>query len=219
MSKYTKSEKELLNDLKNQIVLIKNSVNLFDNGCEFESINLATRIRVLVHDTNNSTSLLKQLDKRNILFYDSSVPFISDTPKRTCFQTPCLTSIRLSTKDGVSYEAPLDDREMTKIEFSKWWEDNIILIDTEGNRFNRKELVLNVANCDGGAHVDPKLKHSYANISIDNKVGLKAFSKGKEKDFQNRLVFPSIRRISHEILMTLNDEFPILYQEALNATG
>jgi len=218
MSKDTKSEKELLADLKKQIVLMKNSTNLFDNGCEFEAINLATRIRVLVHDTNYSISLLKQLNKKDTLFYDSAVPFIPDTSKRTCFQTPCLTSIRMSTKDGVSYIASPDDREMTKIEFSKWWEDNIILIDTEGNRFNRKELVLNVADCDGGAHIDPKLKHSYVNISIDNKVGLKAFSKGK-KDFQNRLVFPSIRRISHEVFKTLVDEFPDLFKEASNANS
>ena len=218
MSKYVKSETELLNDLRTQIVIIKNSANLFDNGCELEAINLATRIRVIVYD-NRFPSLLKQLNKKDILFYDSAVPFIPDTPKRTCSQSPCLTSIRMSAKDGVSYIAPLDDREMTKIEFSKWWEENIILVDTEGNKLFRKDLVLNVANCDGGAHVDSELNNSFVNVSKYNKIGLRAFYKGKEKDFQNRLVSPSIRQISHEVLKTLKDEFPDLLREVLNAPG
>lgn len=211
MSKYVKTKDDLLNHLIEQVAFLKTSSSSFDNGFEGEAKRLATIIRILIHDTDNSTSLLKQLNKKDILFYDSAVPFIPDIPNRTCSQTPCLTSIRMSAKDGVSYIAPLDDREMTKIDFTKWWEGNIILVDTEGNRFNRKELVTNTADCDGGAHVDPKLKRSYANISIDNKIGLKAYGKGK-KDFQNRLVSPSIRQISHEVLRTLKDEFPDLFK-------
>ena len=207
MGEYVKTEDELLGHLLVQIAFLERSASWYDNGAEEEAIRLAIAIRILVHDTNNSKSLLIQLNKKGINFYDSAVPYIPNA-----FQTPCLTGIRMSTSGSAEYKAPLDDRNMVKIDFKKWWEDNVIFEDMAGNRFTRKDLVLNVADKDGGAHVDPKLQEAYANLSRFNLTGLKLYVNRKQRNFKNTPVLPSIRQIAHEVLKTLKDEFPKLFQ-------
>jgi hypothetical protein len=209
LGEYVKSKDELLGHLLIQIAFLERSASWYDNGAEEEAIRLATTIRILVHDTPNnpnSHSLLSQLDKKDILFYDSAIKYIPNA-----FQTFCLTSIRMSTKGEAEYRAPLDDRNMGKIEFAKWWEENIIFKENGGNIFTRKDLVRNVADKDGGAHVDPKLQKAYANLSRFNLTGLKLYVNRKQRNFKNTPVLPSIRQIAHEVLKTLKDEFPELF--------
>ncbi|MFC1908223.1 hypothetical protein ACFLWT_02340, partial [Chloroflexota bacterium] len=71
MTKYVQTGDELLGHLKDQIAFMKISANSYDNGFEDEAKRLAVAIRILVHDTPQSTSLLTQLDKKGILFHSS----------------------------------------------------------------------------------------------------------------------------------------------------
>jgi hypothetical protein len=218
MSKYVKSETELLNDLKNQIILINNSTKLYDSGCESEAINLATRIRVLVHSTSNSISLLSQLKKSDILFYDSVSTYESDD-----LMTQSSILIMKLDSRGAEYTAPLDNpaigRKYRKRSFSNWWERVYIFKDKDGNLFSRKDIVLGVADTDGGAHIDPRLDRAYANLSRFNSLAWRYRTKdGDDKPLASPIP-PAIRQIAHEVLKTLQDEFPDLFEEVIHATG
>jgi len=155
----------------------------------------------------SSRSLLEQLDKKGILFYNSAVPY----DKTATFQTPCLTSMEISTKGHTKYKAPLDSRTMNKICFIKWWDQDIIYKDKSGNIFTRKELVRNVTDCDGGTHIGPNLKEAYANLSRLNLTRLRVVTNKGKGFFVNSPVLPSIRQIAYELLKTLEDEFPDLF--------
>jgi hypothetical protein len=124
--------------------------------------------------------------------------------------------MRVSTGEGASYVAPLDGGAPTrsraeKIAFKIWWNGVFVIKDKDGQTFTRKDLVLNIANTDGGAHIDPKLDVAYANLSRFNSLGWKVFRCDIEGDFTNSPVLPSIRQITHEVLKTLKDEFPELF--------
>jgi len=220
MTKYIQTEKELLNHLKEQIAFMKASASSYDNGFEGEGKRLAVVIRVLVHDTQQSTSLLTLLKKKNILFYDSATVYDPNNP----LPSNDLVMMRLSNI-GAEYIAPLDNlspaRDKTKkVSFGRWWDRNIILKDKANNIFTRKKLTLIVANKEGGAHIDPKLDQDYANLSRFNSLGWKFFKSGVEKDFNNTPILPSIRQIAHEVIKTLRDEFPDLFnKEIFNVTG
>jgi len=56
------------------------------------------------------------------------------------------------------------------IPFVQWWNDPV-LKDQQGRTFNRRELILNVADTDGGAHVDPELDEKYMELSRKNSLG------------------------------------------------
>ena len=68
MGQYVKSKDELLGHLLIQITFLERSANWYDNGTEEEAIRLATAIRILVHDNQNSHVLLSQLDKKPFYF-------------------------------------------------------------------------------------------------------------------------------------------------------
>lgn len=186
----------------------------YDQGFEGEARRLSVSIRILVHDTSRAKSLLTQLGKKEIGFLDTATPF-NPNNKLT---VNCLTMMKYSFKDGVhtgAYVAPLDNlspsRANKKIPFDAWWSGNIIYRDSRRNTFTRKDLVLNVANTDGGAHVDPNLDQAYAQFSRFNTLGWKVFKGGIAEDFANTPVLPSIRQIAHELLRTLKDGFPGLF--------
>ena len=211
MTQYIQTQDELLAHLKEQITFMKQSAISYDNGFEGEGKRLAVVIRVLVHDTSQSTSLLTLLGRKNILFYDSA----TDYNPRNLLPSSCLTMMRLSTKSGADYVAPLDNlspsrNKNKKVSFDEWW-GKIVCKDNANNLFTRKDLVLTVANKEGGTHIDPKLDQAYANLSRFNSLGWKVFMHGEEKDFNNTPILPSIRQIAHEVLKTLKDEPPDLF--------
>jgi len=218
MSKYSQSRDELLAHLSDQINFMIASAISFDNGFEGEAKRLAVAIRILVHDTSRSAALLTQLRKTNILFYDSASFF----DPRNLLPSNCLTMIRASKKEGEGlvgdYVAPLDRlsparNKDKKVGFGRWWNRSTMYKDKGGNLFTRRDLVLTVADKEGGAHVDPKLDEAYAKLSRFNSLGWKVYTDGERKDFRNTPVLPSIRQIAHEALKALRDEVVDLFLE------
>ncbi len=188
---------------------MKEGADRFDDGVEQEAINLAVRIRVLVHDTNRSISLLTLLGKKKMMFYDSAPPI---NTSNLLSETPLLL-IRFNREEGGSYRARLDalgDKAPNRgVPFSKWWNKSVILV-IPNDRFSRRDLVMTVANKAGGAHVDPELPSAFANVAKFNSVGWKSMIDGFEDDPTNSPVSASIRQITHEMLRSLSVEYPNL---------
>jgi len=204
---------DLILQLKEQVYFLMTSARLFDEGNEVEYKKLTVPIRTIVYDTGNMTSLLKQLGKKEILFLDTASAF---NPTNLA-PSNCLTIMKLSTSSGCEYVAPLGNlspaRANKKIPFDQWWQKNIICKDNQANTFTRSDLVLNVAQTDGGVHIDPKLKADYVALAKENSMGWTWASSRIQGGIEMSLgnpVPPSIRQIAYELLVTLRDEFPSL---------
>lgn len=85
----------------------------------------------------------------------------------------------------------------------------MIFVDQKGSETSRKDLILTVANKDGGAHVDPILDEKYADLSRRNSLAWRFSSprgdvplEGPEK--------AAVRQITHEILKSLNPAMPVM---------
>jgi hypothetical protein len=83
---------------------------------------------------------------------------------------------------------------------SDWWNE-IIIRDGRGATFTRKEIVLHVADKDGGSHVDPKLDQDYVELSRKNSLGYFAGNRS-ERHPLTRPELPTLRQIAHEVLKT-----------------
>jgi len=155
--KRKQSEGDLKEQLNEQIGFIKRSAELYDRGYPEEAKRIALNVRILVHDTTNSLSLLKQLNMINITkFFDTSMKRIKDDIDKTAWH--CLTLIHANK------HIPILDwniKSAKKVNFEEWW-NSVVLVDSPGNEFTRKQLILYVADQNGGAHVDPKLDEIYA---------------------------------------------------------
>lgn len=225
MGKVSHSKEELLDYLREQIRFLVSSANSYDRGFEGEAKRLAVVIRVLVHDTSNSTSLLTLLGKKDIDFYDSGL----DWELHHKFSPTGLADIQFSPPSELKYCAPLDNlwpgkSKLKKVSFDDWW-NKVIWLDNKQNRLNRKELIVNVVNKLGGAHVDPKLDKAYERLATFDSPSWKFIARqvaldsgGSEfvvsevvEDFKNSALLANIRQIAHEVLKTLKDEFPDLF--------
>ena len=105
---------------------------------------------------------------------------------------------------GAKYHAPLDDlippllANPTK-PFDAWWTDPVTK-DTTGALFSRRDYVLNLANKEGGAHVDPKLTGKWAALTRENALGWFASVEPGVDIPLDSPALASVRQISHEFL-------------------
>lgn len=193
--------------LENQIHFLESSSQSYDNGYINEAKRLAVVIRVLLYDNiPRSTSLLTLLEKKDILFYDTS----SDYNPNNLLSQMMLIMTRIGPH-GAKYIPVLDNGPpihnlKKKVPFEDWWK-KVVFVDTKGNEFDRKKLIINLSNKDGGAHVDPKLDAAYANLTRFNSLGW-VFERDDIHEDLGNPVLASVRQISYEVLKSLKDAFP-----------
>lgn len=214
--------------LSEQLGFLDLSSASFDAGHELEAKRLAVVIRTLVHDTEHSVSLLRQLGlKTHMPFVHSGQPEPDvNSPSGTMMVGAGLCSMNMDFDSRtVRYVPFLGDLPSDRIHppmcFEDWWRWPVFR-DMTGNTFDRRKLVLSVANKDGGAHVDAQLPNDYRALAYENSAGFGQsvssdgflgisfpFSLNGEplpppdkiagKPLQNSLVLASIRQISWEL--------------------
>lgn len=207
-----------------QIGFLVKSCQHFDQGDIAEAKRLATSIRILVHDTKNSKSLLGQLGFKVRPFFNSAQSvkrpdFIPETAELIwTFGRLSLLSLDL-TYDRHFY-SPLFGKpdfnnlnEDRLIDFDTWW-DQPVIEDKEDHFFSRKDIVLAMADKDGGAHVDPSLDDPYYQLTRENSVGHvihftqespEGISKTTHSEFPESAAYYTVRQIAHEILVSMID--------------
>jgi hypothetical protein len=226
---YELSQVDLEQHLTEQMSFMHRSARAFDVGDEAEAKRLAAHIRLLVHDTGASKSLLSQLGiKDRIRYEDTTIrreilpPGLTAWPPGTIVLHSGITVTQMKMggpRPGVVFAAPLHDvapeRIGPPVEFARWWEP-VILTDTHGNSFSRKSFVLALANEDGGVHVDPELRASYAALVKANSLGRMGAGPGEEMRPLLNVALASVRQIAHELLRTLEREMPCLAESSKN---
>lgn len=198
MSKSLISRAELQAHLDEQLQFIEASTASFDAGFESEAKRLAVAIRVLLHDTPQSHSLLGQLGLKSGTFLDSALPYDPNNPA----SYHGLISFG-GTSKKIDYQAHLDEAPSSKrVPFEDWWTSPVIA-DQKDQIFCRRDIILTASNQDGGAHVDPKLDDAYAALSRHNSLssfGMKVDGSAVPIPNPERA---TIRQIAHEILKSL----------------
>lgn len=183
--------------LKEQIDHLRFSADEFDKGRDAEASRLAIAMRILLHDSKNSKSLLGQLNILDRLFWDTSIPSEGDN----LLTTHSLVGMSV-TEERVDYCALLDDVPFSRQQkFNNWW-ITPVFIDNQGRQLTRRDLVLICADQDGGAHVDTSVDESYFDLEFENSMGWKAIVGGENVSL-NRPGRVAIRQVAHETIKTL----------------
>ncbi len=210
--KVPQSREDLEKHLSNTLYFIESSSSSFDRGFEQEAKRLATSVRVLVHDTRSSHSLLKQLDKKGIKFYDSCRP---EHEESVVYHGLIGRFLGQSSKNIVP-NLDVDTPQLT--DFDTWW-NGCVIRDNQGNRFSRKDLILAVADQDGGAHVDPTLNKQYAQLSRENTLGWMSQKSGGNWEQDKGPESATVRQIAHELLKTLNPGYKLSTSDVERGSG
>ena len=205
---HIQSRDELIDHLNEQIEFLKTSASLYDTGIHAESKRIAHTLRVLLHD-GLYPSLFTLLDIKNKLVYKSLHEL--NTPGqegKVVFRSH--TGLEVSPS-GTAVFMPLRE-PLYDLTFDEWWGQDFVI---EGGTLTRSNVVLKLANKDGGAHVSQEVSGDYARITRDNPGWQIIVSKsdGAVEDFQieDFPVLRAARIIAHEFIYSLN------FEDQLNA--
>ncbi len=205
------SRADLEAQLAEQLEFIRASGSAFDNGFEGEAKRLAVAVRILVHDKGSSKSLLGQLGMKDLLFFDTA----HDVNPKNLLTHMGLVGMQASSQ-GTRFVAFLGDSPRGKgipIAFRQWWE-KVVFVDDRRATLTREELILSVANQDGGAHVDPALSETYARLSRENSMGWVSAGESGTRPLENAHL-PAVRQVAFEVELSLKER---LRAPASNAT-
>jgi len=163
MSALTQSELHSL--LKTQKYRLATALNRFysaDNknpaAGDAAAIEIAQAIRVLAHDSSTSKALLGQLipdfEDRLIVFEPKLVKQVPDTELSPGHfaQTRGAPQGVVITGDRVRYDRRKLTSASPRTSLRDWWSQ--VCWDSGANSITNKEVVLGLANKDGGAHID-----------------------------------------------------------------
>jgi hypothetical protein len=199
------SKYEFAKQLEDCLKRLQDFNNIYDTGDQSIAKDIAVKLRLLFHNTSKSKSLIRQLKLEHILFVDTAYPF---NPGNLLTHHGLL---QLNCINNYYFLGPMLQLSNVKhVDFTNWWESKKVLVDKKKNIFTRKLLILEVADTDGGAHVDPELNNSYYDLTRANTLGW-TYHDGKTGSSKplNDPVPPCIRQISYETLLTFKDIDPI----------
>ena len=165
-NKVQRTKGELFQEAYRQLKFLKQECACYDAGDWDYGRQIAVKLRVLLHDTGMSHSVLRQLTEQFVFnrpdFLDLST-VKGDLPKQgqTRFVRCSLCQYMLDNRPdspAVLTAQPLRPEAGKRYPlraFPSWWEKLKVIAVDERNFFSRKEIVEVLANTDGGAHVDP----------------------------------------------------------------
>lgn len=226
MSKRKKREDEVdrefqdyFDSLEEQIDFLVNACKMFDQGDFKYAKQLATHVRVLVHDTSQSTSLLNLIGRKDSMRFCSTASF----PKNAVFFLGLVnpaSRLMIDNQDNQKVEHTFipnlnENAGQSKkwVDFDTWYQQKILV--SNPTHFTRNEMITFVANKDGGAHIDPYVSEKYYTIAKGTGSMLYATSRPiDEAPYQQgepykNLHFATIRQIAHELILSVRREFGI----------
>lgn len=210
---------ELLTKLRSQVGFLQRSAEDFDAGHLDEGERLANQVRLLLHDTDSSHSLLRQLGvKTGLRYTDTAIHCGEQETKHlggnlysaTIKKHAGLVSMRPMETGSWAYVPVLDpegDRINPPAAFDSWWRSPF-LKDATGYAIARSAVILFVANKDGGSHVDKALPETFHRLLSGSGLGFQVVSEDGEAADIPGIVMATTRQISYELLDTMRRDLP-----------
>jgi hypothetical protein len=168
MAKLSTSERHarLREKLEEQRHLLRKSIDELAAGDLAEALHVSAILRLLVHESASSKPLLKQLTSN---YLELPVPDLPPPPeeelppgiqKAVVLSVP--VSVRFSTDGGGVFLNPELSGHID-VPLGTWWERPSLVIPGSGG-YSRREVVLGLANKEGGTHVDLEVTRKYQQL-------------------------------------------------------
>jgi hypothetical protein len=219
MPRLPRTDEERRDSFREWAGRFRRAAETYDSGELGEAKNLSGLLRMLLHDSREQC-LLTQIGRKHIMFFNT--PHIGVGSKLVCDEGGGFVTF---AQDGspqetaVAHSRPVydlfDRGTWSHVKFSKWWKEQV-LPTTSGKRvLSRRDLVLTMANEDGGAHIDRMIDEDYASVvrKEDMKVTFHVGSASASSKHGRH--YPAVRQIAYEVQKTLDDGLSDLLEEPL----
>lgn len=186
--------------MPDQLDYLRRSMQAYDEGHTNEYRRLATTIRVLLHSTRASTSLVRQLQMEDTLFVSYARPINPNN-----LMTEHSLAMMRQGGSGAVFMPVLDQGppiDLRWLSLEEWLAEPV-LRDVNLDLYSRWDFIRVAANQDGGAHVDSGIEETYAQLQEGETVGWVASGPDGEvpmKDIERCY----LRHISFEVVLSLD---------------
>lgn len=206
MTKIPLVKSDIEKQLNTQITLLKSHIDNYRVTPSI-AVDIATKVRVLCHDTRTQTSLLTHLDlKKEIKILDTPC-LKSENNEHAPF---CGLVYHIISFNSVYFIPKFNDIPscfpVKHLNFDDWW-NSVIIRDYDGRELTRRELILNAADTDGGAHVDSELNETYHFVSRQNSLTWKFKKDNQSESPVTGVELASICQIGYELTAALDSTF------------
>lgn len=226
MANRRRTHTELLSLLEDEVYFLQSGSERYDAGKIIEAKQLSTRLRILLHQTNKSHALINQLRLNDQLTWVDTAGLVDLTnlhPKESCLTLTKVTAGPQATKEfvpkcDVPALPPVRDKNGREVEaggripFDEWWNNPVVRDATTAAMYSRSQLVLALANQEGGAHYDPKIRAAYAAIVESDWLSwvIVTGSSDAPKPYSDNPVMASVRQIAWEVLESIRQQRAVI---------
>jgi len=193
--------------LSEQCGFLRKSCAAFYAGDQAEAVRIAVTIRVLVHSTNASNALLKQLKAEYLeLSVSDKVALLPAEHAQGELRIEVPVGFTLSNIGIMPFAPDLTSPSYARVSLKDWWTRACLKVPLNGNiaRYSRKDMVLVLANKEGGAHVDPELPANY--VALIDSQPVKFWHNGVPLDSVNIAKW-MVAQSGVELLKSIEDNF------------
>ncbi len=188
----------------------------YDHGNTFAIVLIAVVLRTLLKSKGDTKSVLKHLGLEDIPFIDTSVPRASfsfwNFEDHICNHTFLTQNVyggllHKRVKNGenglvLDFEPLLGANRLAKTtSFEEWYK--AVVFENAEFRLSREECINEVADKDGGAHLDKLIHANYA--CFRQPTALQFIIDGEVARFNQNPVYVSLRQIAWEVLESLKE--------------
>lgn len=166
-----RSKENLLAKLREQADFLLASARGFYEGNSAESLRIAAHLRTLVHESGTNKPLLRQVRSDGLDLQ------ILDNVGGTRQPGEEVFSFSVGLRVDKPAVFPSDDLESTnykRCSIGAWWNRQVFAFWSQGQQgiskwmtYTRKQVILILANKEGGAHVDSEIDPAYAILLTD----------------------------------------------------
>jgi hypothetical protein len=197
------SIEEMKANFEEQLDFLSEDCDRFDQGDEKYIKRMAVTIRILFKKSKNDTPLLEEIGESKNRKFVNTILFLPSSPGSSFAP---LAPIAIFQNEQKQRYVPLLDQAPfgEPLEFDAWWNAPVLGVLEKGT-LSRRELILAVAEKDGGAHVDRKLKEPYASLKSESVLNWNPM--GLASGIENKAIAASVRQIAHEVLKTFRSSY------------
>jgi hypothetical protein len=220
----THTRAELLARLDDHVRRMKSAGVQFDQGELVTAREMAVHVRALIHHTVTSHALINELGLQSKLTW---VDTAGVAHPRNLAPVACLTLMKIGTgphshgtyvpKKDLYPPVPIRTRDGGRIDrgsripFDHWW-TNAVMRDPNGVDYSRKQLVLALANDEGGAHDDPDMMAAFDAVAESNWLGWVVSDRTDSVAgaFESNPLMASMRQIAYEVDQSIRQQRDII---------
>lgn len=201
MSKISRSQQDLSEDLIDQIKILKSACLQFDKWEYYHAKTIATSLRKFCKHQGSNRAILHEIGYMNSKWFLDTRILKTNTVEQGKF---FLTSTFLGDKFKLPIIPNLDWHINGNFDFSNWWKNQVVIEDIYHKKFSREKITLYIAEQDWGAHVDLTLDQDYHELSRGNSAWFMASNNWTDwYSISKDSIYATIRQIAYELLVSL----------------